>query len=257
MRASAFFSGVFSFVVFVCSFVKHTDYNLASYCLAQPRINKLCMSAGVIYPDYNDSVESVGNIRELLLDETEDPWVMLVGEQEWVKLEKVGSIFRNTRPGTPFEARRYGAPLGAELEIFHICRTKDCGFLAPNSKVPEYLGADNRPRDTHHVARFAFTDKAAPVAPGVALPGPEEIVKVFKSPKKLIAGLVVTAWLFLVRLKQVLANVDISKSISDGTAYLLRGVIGNLVFGACAFESGIIGGLTTFYRDDYPHECYG
>ena len=212
------------------------------------------MSADVIYPEYNDSAESVGRIRELLLGDTKDPCVILAGETDWVKLEKIGSIFRNTRPGTPFEARRYSAPADSEFVIFHVWRSDDCTFLTSNSKVPEYLWADNRPRGTKHVARFAFADKTVPAVPDVALgaPGPAQVMAVAAVPKKLIAGIVVTALLFLVRLKQVLASVDIAKTVSEATAYVLHRLIGNFALGVCAFETGIIGGLTTFYWEDLP-----
>ena len=216
-------------------------------------INSLRMSVGVIYLEYVDSVECVSGIRELLLDNTKDPWVTLTGGGEWVKLAHVGTIFRNTRHGTPFEARRYGPAGDSEFEIFHICRTGDCRFLASNNKVPEYLGTDGRARETHHVARFAFTEKTAPVVPGVDVPGPALVVKAFKAPEKLISGLVVTGLLFLVRLKQVLASVDVAKSVSDATTYLMHGVIGSFMYGVCAFESGLIGGVAKFYWDDHPH----
>ena len=189
-------------------------------------------------------------IGELLLDVAKDPWVILVGEAGWVKLDRVGAIFRNTRPGTPFEARRHGSAEDSEYEIFHICRPNDCGFAAASRNLPEYLGKDGRPRATNHVARFAFKEKTAPVVPAVDLPGPAEIVHVFKTPKKLIDGLILTGLLFLVRLKQVLASVDVSQAVSDATTLALHGVIGSCVYGVCAFETGLVGGVTKFYWDD-------
>ena len=245
----AFFA---TFTLLIRGSIHRVEYELNLYCLPNPNSHNLCMSVDIIYPEYNDSVESVSLIRGLLLDSTKDPWVQIIGDDTWVELEKIGTIFRNTRPVTPFEAIRAGSAPGSAYELFRTCRSADCKFLASNSKVPEYLGADKKPRDTHHVSKFAFDEKTAAAAPVIAVPGPVEVVRVMTTPKKYIAGLVVVAMVILLRLKQVLASVDLAKTVSETTTFVLHGVIGVDVSGISATESGLMGGMTEFYWDDHP-----
>ena len=242
----------FVLLTFACSVLKLVDRQLILFCLTEPQYKNLCMSADVIRPEYVDTSESVSRIRELLLGESLGPWVTIVGEIEWVKLIKIGSIFRNTRPGTPFEARRSGALDTSGYEIFHICRSADCRFAASNSKVTEYLGSVKKPRGTKHVSKFAITAKTVAAVPGVDIPGPVEIVKVACAPKKLIAGLIVVSMLILLRLKHVLAEVDIPKAVRDSIAFALRSVLGNTLSGAWAIESGLLGGSPEFFWGKHP-----
>ena len=49
------------------------------YCLEQTNYTRICMGSDIIYPDYVDSVASVGGIRGLLFGVNRDPWAQ-VGE---------------------------------------------------------------------------------------------------------------------------------------------------------------------------------
>ena len=60
------------------------------------------MDSGIIYPEYIDSDESVAKIRELLLDVNLGPRAQVGDEVEWVKLVKVGTLYRNTGLRTAF-----------------------------------------------------------------------------------------------------------------------------------------------------------
>ena len=101
-----------------CNVYKFTDRSYISFCLNQPECSKLCMASEIQYLECGDTVESLGIVRDASLDITKDPWVNLVGETDWAKLNKIGTIFKNTRGGAALEAERVGAPDGADLEFF-------------------------------------------------------------------------------------------------------------------------------------------
>ena len=50
------------------------------YFLGESRNRSPCMPDGIIYPDYTDSLGSVGAIRELLSDLAKDPVAKVDGE---------------------------------------------------------------------------------------------------------------------------------------------------------------------------------
>ena len=49
------------------------------------------MSTDIEYPDYVDSVESVGKIREISIDSSRGPWGQVDDPAVWVKLAKIGN----------------------------------------------------------------------------------------------------------------------------------------------------------------------
>ena len=66
----------------------------------------MCAKSGIVYPDYNDTVESVDGIRELLLDQTRDPCVTIGDPSIRVELSRAGVLYRNTRLGDAFVGPR-------------------------------------------------------------------------------------------------------------------------------------------------------
>ena len=97
------------------------------------------MSAGIIYPEYNGTIESVSSIKALLLGIRKGPWVILAGETDWIKLDKLGIVFKNTRLGTSLEGRRQGSPEDCDMELFRICRNGGCKFPSSNSRNSDCL----------------------------------------------------------------------------------------------------------------------
>ena len=110
-------------------------------------------------PECTDSADSVSTVEELLLEVHNDPYVILVGEAGWVKLGKIGIVFKNARLRTAFEGRRYGSADDVDVDRFHIFRTDGCKFLASKGRNSDYVGPDKKTRENLHVVNFAFSEK--------------------------------------------------------------------------------------------------
>ena len=55
------------------------------------------MGDGIVNPEPAGAAGSVGKIRELLLDVNKSPLVQIVGGNDWIKLIKVGVMYRNCK----------------------------------------------------------------------------------------------------------------------------------------------------------------
>ena len=140
----------------------------------------------------------------------------------------MGAIFRNTRPGTAFEARRHGVSDDTEYELFHICRSVGCKFSATKRKAADYLSFDKKTRIAKNVSRFAFTDKTDAVIPWVDIPCPVQVARVYDAPRKIVVGLIVVILAAILRIKHALSNIDISQAASNAISFVLRAIMANV-----------------------------
>ena len=133
-----------------------------------------------------------------------------------------------------------------ECELFHICRSVGCKFSASKSKTTDYLSSDKQTRTTLRVSRFAFTDKTAAVIPWVDIPGPVQVARVFAAQRNPVVGLIVVAQTAILRIKQALANIDISQTASNVISFALHVIHANAFTGVSAVEHGLVGGAAKF-----------
>ena len=194
------------------------DHHFIEFCSGPPYYSNLCMSAGIVYHEYNDSVESAGKITELLLGATKDHWAILAGETSRFKLDNFGTIFENSRSRTAFEGRRYVESEGAEFEMSRICRTPECKFAASDSRNSDYLGSDKQVRAAQHVRSFAFADRTADVIPVVDIPGPHEVAQAYYTPGKLVVVGVVLVSALILRTEKEAGDIDSSQTVSNELA---------------------------------------
>ena len=210
------------------------------------------MSSGIVYPEYNDTCESVSAIKALLLGTQKDPWAILADESDWVKFGKAGAASKNSKHGTAFEGLRVGGPVDSDMDLFHICRCATCKFSAAHSRNSEYLRSNQVARETLHVQNFAFSDKTDAVAPVINAHGPIEVARVIVAPRKLVSGVIVLVLGAILRIKHGLSNIDVGQAVSKAITFVLYGVMANVVSFVSAVENGVIWGVTKFYWEGYP-----
>ena len=208
------------------------------------------MEEGVTYPEPVGSVESVSQMRDLLLDTSKIPWIQLVGQSDWIKLIKVGVMYRNCTSGMAFEAIRDGLGLDSEFELFHMCRIADCRFTG--TKNANYNGPNGIPRTAIHVSRFAFSDKAAAAVTLAERPGPVDVARAVKGSRKSVAGAIIVVLGLAVRLKQALSEMSPGVALSGAISVMMTVGLGNLVSGFNLVEEGVMDGVTTFFWDGHP-----
>ena len=127
----------------VLSVVDYIDYRSTLACL-EYQAWYTCMASNVEYPGNTGTAESAGRIKELLLDTNRDPWVQIEDPPVWVKLIKVGVVFKHTRSGTVFERRRLGSSEDGELELFifaerHLVSFQRRSHATPYITIPREL----------------------------------------------------------------------------------------------------------------------
>ena len=248
-----YFVKLFAIATFTsCSLVKFIDRRYIEFRMNRPEYRRLRMSTGITYVECEGSAERLSKIRELLHDATKDHWVILVGDSECVKLDQVGTIYKNTRGGTAFEGRRNGVSEDTEFEVSHICRTPECKFSAAQSRNSDYLGSNQQVRSTLHIRNFAFADKTAAVSPVVDIPGPRQVAAVYAAPKKVVCGVISLALVLILRIRKAWASLDVQQSLGNSVRYVIHVVLVNVISLFSAFDGGVMGGLTQFVWGDHP-----
>ena len=145
----------------VLSFLGFTSIHLSlresanNICLAPDwEDSSLRAWMGVVLPDYPRTPPALQEFREALNDTARDVWVQ-VGDDAWHKLLEVGAIYKTSKMGTSFEARRDSSvPVGV-FELLHLCRMEACTFVAGSKSA----GSKSDPKrvGVNHVSRLAYT----------------------------------------------------------------------------------------------------
>lgn len=170
----------------------------------------------------------------------------MVGGHEWVKLEKIGIIFKNARLGTVSDGRRYGKFEDSDFELLRICITSGCKFSASESRNSALLSADRQVRTSLRIQKFAFADKPAAVVPVVGAPGVRVVAQVYSTTKKLAAGIAVVVLALILRGKQGLAIIDLSQSARNTIEFIIHVILPIVVAGVATVEDGLMGGYPSF-----------
>ena len=106
----------------------------------------------------------------------------------WVKLVRVGVLYRNTRMGAAFEGIREGRDLAGEMEFFHICRKAPCRIAG--GRNADYLSSEKNQIAVTLGASFSVSGKMSDVNPITDRPGPVQVAQSYVVPMKALFGII-------------------------------------------------------------------
>ena len=165
----------------------------------------------------------------------------------------MGGLYKNNRLSAAFDVILYGVggPDLAGVKNFSmyvgrqhaVCGWSGCGLRRLCEKQ----------RAAAHWSSFAVSEKKPHgVNPITDRPGPIQVAQSFVFPRKVLFGIILSVWSFLVRVKQSLSGSSLSESFSSTLPYMRKTFSIGIVNGATSVENGAIGGVTTSQRDGHP-----
>ena len=198
---------------------------------------------GVIYPDYPSTQEALQEFRETLNGPTTDVWFQ-VGDADWHKLPDVGVIYRTSKMGTSFEARRGASAPAGDSELFHLRRKDPCTFVDGSSSASGK--SDRKKAEVCHISRVAYagvneSPGKLPIAPPPVGAVPVDTV-VWSTWKSVISALI-AAGAGGGRLRSELPDMSPREILAYSANRSFKFLVGNVIGVLRSVESGFFDGL--------------
>ena len=161
----------------------------------------------------------------------------------WCKLLEVGAIYKTSKMGTIFEARRDSSVPAGVFELFRLCRKDPCAFVAGSKSA----GSKSAPRrvGVYHVSRLAYTGINEPPGklPIAPLVGVAPVDQVLWSAWKTGLAVVVAASAGWGRLRSELPEMPPRELLAYAVNRSFK-FLGDTVIGVCrSIESGFFEGM--------------